>query len=166
MKKLLLLLLIGCFTNILLAQDFEVPENYKLNKAEDYAKYEQDVIKCVDWLQKTPLATQPEKRKNANKFLLAWVMGSPNVHLVISDKIVTFMEPNADLLLVFMGGWTKYALETKAFDDKVGGNLAGVEAVIDFYTRNQKMLLKDKNVEKYIEMKNKGTLKKYIAKKA
>jgi hypothetical protein len=148
------------------SQDFEVPKNYKLDKAEDYAPYEQDVIKCFDWLMKTPINEKTAKRKEANAFLLKWLSGSPNVHLEIKQEIVTFMGTSPDLLMIFMGGWAKYSLESKDFNNKIAGSLAGIESVIEFYTKNKGLMPKDKNVEKYIKMKDKGTLKGYIEKNA
>lgn len=166
MKKLTFVLLFVTMTIGLNAQDFEVPKNYTLDKVEDYASYEQDVINCVGWLMKTPLNVETEKRKNANAFLLKWLTGSPNVHLDIKQEILTFMTTSPDLLMIFMGGWAKYSLETKDFDDKVAGNHAGIISVIDFYTKNKELMRKDKNVEKYIKMKEKGKLKDFIKKNA
>lgn len=166
MKRLLLTLVAVALTAELFAQDFTVPQNARLEKVEDYATYEQHVISCVDWLMKTPVNEQTEKRKEAHAFLLKWLTGSPNVHLEIKQEIVTFMGSSPDLLMIFMGGWTKYALESKDFDNKVAGNLAGIESVIEFYQNNKAFLSKDKNVKKYIKMKDKGTLEEYIAQNA
>lgn len=150
----------------LFGQDFNVPKDYKLVKAEDYAPHEQEIINCVDWLIKTPLNEQPEKRKEANAFLLKWLTGSPNVSLEIKQEIVTFMGTSPDLLMIFMGGWAKYSLESKGFNNKVEGSKAGINSVIEFYKSNRQVLPKDKNVEKYIKMKDKGTLSEYIEKNA
>jgi hypothetical protein len=92
--------------------------------------------------------------------------GSPNVSIDIKPEIVTFVGDTPELLLIFMGGWAKYSLESKDFKNKIGGSTAGIEAVIEFYTKNKDLLSKDKNIEKYIKMKDKGTLKDYIEKNA
>jgi len=157
------------FTSItwgLFAQDFEVPRNYKLEKPEDYARYEQDVLKGYEWLMNTPHHQQADKRKSVNAFLLTWMSGSPDVHLEIQPAIVTFVETSPDLLMMFLGGWTKYALESRDFDNKVAGSLAGIESVIAYYSKNKGSMAKDKNVEKYLKMKSKGKLKDYIEKNA
>jgi hypothetical protein len=117
-------------------------------------------------LTNTPVQTQPEKRKEANAFVIVWLTGSPNVSVEIDSEIVNFMDQNPELLMIFMCGWTKYSLETKDYKNKISGNQKGIEAVIDFYTRNRENLKKDKNVEKYIKMKDKGTLVEYITNKA
>jgi hypothetical protein len=166
MKTITLTLILATISLGLFSQDFEVPENYKLDKSEDYAIYEQDVIKCFEWLMKTPINEHATKRKEANAFLLKWLSGSPNVHIEIKQEIVTFMGTSPDLLMIFMGGWAKYSLESKDFKNKIAGSKAGIESVIEFYTRNKDFLKKDKNIEKYIKMRKKGTLKAYIEKNA
>ena len=162
MKKLLLTLLLVSTFSGLFAQAFEVPKNFNPKTADDYAPYEADVIKSVDWLMSMPFVLEKQKREQVNAFLLKWITGSPNVHIDIKPEIVTFIGGTPDLLMIFMGGWTKYSLETKKFDDKVGGSLAGLNSVIEFYLNNRKSLPKDKNIEKYIKMKEKGELEDYV----
>jgi hypothetical protein len=166
MKRTTLTMIYTIIAFSLFAQDYQVPQNLKLNKAEDYAQYEQDVINCVNWLMKTPVQEQANKRKEANAFLMKWLTGSPNVQIEIKEKIVTFMKSSPDLLMVFMGGWAKYSLESRDFKNKVFGNLAGIDAIIEFYTKNKSKMPKDKNVEKYIKMRDKGTLKEFVEKNA
>lgn len=145
---------------VLQAQEFNVPKNYILVKAEDYAPYEQDVLNSIDWILTTPNDEQLSKRNEINNFLLKWIAGSPTVSIEIHPEIVTFMGSSPDLLMMFLGGWTKYSIETKEYKDKVGGNIAGLEAVINFYTQNE--LPKDKNVEDLIKLHKNGKLKGYI----
>jgi hypothetical protein len=166
MKKLFSILMFTILTFNLVAQEFEVPKNYVLKQKEDFSKYEGDVLKGIDWLLQTPINTQTEKRKEINTFIIAWLTGSPDVSIEIKTEIVSFMKPNADLLIVFMCGWTKYSLETKDYKNKIKGNLSGIEAVIEFYVKNKENLKKDKNVEKYIKLKEEGKLEDYISKNA
>lgn len=166
MKKTLLTLFISALSLGVYAQHFEVPADYKLIAKEDYAPYEQDVVNCVDWITNTPLNMEADKRKDANAFLLKWVSGSPTVHIEIKEEVVTFLGSSPELLMVYLGGWTRYSLQSKDFDNKVEGSLAGIESVIDFYSKNKAFLPKDKNIEKYIKMKEKGKLREYIEKKA
>src|ERR1700742_2224309 len=83
------------------AQSYPVPENYTLKVKEDYAKYESDIIKTIDWLQQTPWSEQPE-RKKANAFVLAWLTGSPDVNLTInSDILMQYCNKNGELLMTY-----------------------------------------------------------------
>jgi hypothetical protein len=166
MRKTLLTLVLVAISTGIFAQDFEVPKNLKLDKPDDYALYEKDVLNCINWLMSTPINEQAEKRKEANAFFIMWLTGTPNVQVDINSKIVNFMKSSPDLLIIFMVGWTKYSIETQDSKDKVAGNLAGIEAVIEFYSKNKANMKKDKNVEKYIKMKEDGTLKEFIEKNA
>jgi hypothetical protein len=149
------------------AQDFNVPQNYKLEKAEDYAPFEEAVLSGIEWLINTPLNEQTDKRKEVNAFLITWLIGSPYVHLEIKSEIVTFVNSETpDFLLIFMSGWAKYSITTKDYDNKVAGSLAGIEAVINFYNQNKKSLPKDKSIEKYIKLQKDGKLKEFIEKNA
>jgi hypothetical protein len=149
-------------TAMVYAQECDVPKDYVLEKPEDFAFYESDILKCINWLLNTPVNDQPTKRKEVNAFVLKWISGSPNVTIEMNMKIADFAKPNPELLMIFMCGWTKYSLESRVFNDKVMGNLKGVEAVIDFYTKNKAALEKDKNAEKYIKLKEQGKLEEYI----
>lgn len=162
MKKLFLSLLISFIFAGLYSQDFQVPANYVLDKAEDYSKYENEIIQACNWVISTPINEQAEKRKEVNGFILKWLTGCPYLSLEIKTEIMNFMKPNPDLLMIFMAGWTRYSLETKDFNNKVNGNLKGIESVIEFYLKNKGDLKRDKNVEKYIEMKESGSLEEYI----
>ncbi|MCZ8020508.1 MAG: hypothetical protein O9302_08310 [Cyclobacteriaceae bacterium] len=162
MKTIKLTLILTVLSFGTFAQTFEIP-NYKLQNAEDYDTSENDIVNCVDWLMKTPINDQVDKRKDANAFLMKWISGSPKVHIEIKQEIVTFMD-SPDLLMIFIGTWAKYSIESKDFNNKINGTMTGIESVIDFYTKNKGQISKNKGVEKYIKMKEKGTLKEYVEK--
>lgn len=166
MKKLFFVSLLAVFAIQGHAQDFEVPKNYSFKTQADYDSYEAEVLKGIEWLLNTPIKTQPQKRIEANAFILQWLTGTKTVSITIKSEIVTFMEPNNDLLMIFMCGWARHVLQTGDNKNNLAGNLKGVEAVMDFYTKNKDDLRKDKNVEKYLKMKNEGTLEAYIARNA
>jgi hypothetical protein len=159
--QLIITFLLVSFTYVR-SQDFEVP-SYTLKKAADFAQYEKDIIAAVNWLAATPVQDQVSKRGDATRFLIEWLTGSPNVSVEINGEIVNFTKPNTELLIMFMGGWTKYVLETND-KSKLKGNLSGIEMVIAFYQKSRKDLKRDKNVEKYVEMKEKGTLEEFLKK--
>lgn len=162
MKRLTLLLIL-IFPISLFAQDFTVPD-YKFEKAEDFAPYNEEVLRGIDWILETPLGEQADKRKTIYAFLMAWMTGSPDVHIVVDQNIVTSMGgPNPDLLMIFLSGWTQYAL-TSDKKENLRGNLRGIEAVIAFYKKNNGVIQKDKNVDKYIKLQEKGKLEEEIQK--
>jgi len=163
MKKLLLLSLL--FISITASsQEFEVPKAYSFLELEDYENQRSNVIKAVNWLESTPINEQTTKRKAANAFLTKWLAGSTDVRINIDPDIVTFSDCD-DCLMIFMGSWTRYALENKDYNNDFKGNIEGVEAVISLYEKNRETLGNMKAVEKYIKQKNKGKLEDYIKSK-
>lgn len=143
------------------AQEFDVPK-YKMETAEDYSKYEQDVVACVNWLEATPMTEQELKRKEANAFLVKWISGSPTVTIELNVAMVKFMDKNPALLSMFMGGWARYVIEHKD-DNKVKGTLAGLRSVIKVYNMGRGVK-KDKEIEKLHKLDQKGELENWIRK--
>jgi hypothetical protein len=161
-KLFLGILMLTLMSVTAIGQDFQVPKNYKLAKNEDFAKYEKDIIACVNWLETSPLNKEPEKRKEANAFLLSWITGSPTVSVGINANIVNFNENNPELLMIFMGGWTRSVLESKPQDnDQVKGNVAGLRSVIKVYKMGNG-IVKDKKIEKLFKLEEGQELNKYV----
>lgn len=112
---------------------------------------------------KTPVGTRTKDRQSINAFVLQWITGSPTVSIELTESIVTYMG-NPDCLMMFLSGYTKYAIENKDGKNRFNGSLAGTLAVIDFYTANKKELGKIKAIEKLIKLKNKNKLEDFIKK--
>ena len=149
-------------TPFAMAQNFEVPKNYELKKAEDYAKYEKEIIDCVNWLENTPIDEERAKREEANVFLMVWMTGSPNVSIEINASILGSIDKNKELLLIFMGGWTKYAIENPIDQkDLIKCNMAGLKSVIKVYKMGNGVK-KDKNIEKLAKLDESGGLEKWV----
>lgn len=164
MKKTTLTLCLLLFVAFSNAQSYDLPKDIKLDSKEDYAKYEKDVIEATNWLIASPLSKETEKRKEVNAFLMVWLTGSPDVTIELNGEIVTFMDCG-ECLIIFMGGWAKYAIESKDYKDASKGNLAGIESVIEFYKKNKATIGKNKNIEKLIKLQDKKELADFIKSK-
>ena len=143
------------------AQSYPVPENYTLKAKEDYAKYEPDIIKTIDWLQQTPWGDQPE-RKKANAFVVAWLTGSPAVSLTInSDILMQYCNKNGELLMSYIGGYVKYALQHKSDFTVIQGDVEGVKAMIEKYNSDPGRI-KDDKMEKLTKIDKDGKLEAWV----
>ena len=118
---------------------------------EEFIASEKNVVATIDWLETTPFNQEENKRLKQKALLMVWITDSPTVTLEINAAILTFTKKNPDLLLTFMGGWTKYSLLNNYSTDQIQGNLAGLKSVIRVYKNLS--LKKDKEVEKLIEQK-------------
>jgi len=156
-------LLFFCIT--ISAQDYTVPKDYKFDNKEDYTAYEHQVKETINWILQTPLVKEASKRKDANAFLIAWLSGSPTVSVDVNTDFITFFKANSELLVIYIAGWTKYSLENDYSKDKLQGYKAGIETSVEFYKKNKSYLKKDKEIEKFEKLIEKGKLEEEIKKK-
>jgi len=98
-----------------------------------------------------------------NALLVAWLTNSPTVTLEINADVLDFTKKNPDLLILFMGGWTRYALQNNYSKDNVQGSIAGIRSAIKVYKTG--LLKKDKEMQKLVELDEKGGLEEYVRKK-
>lgn len=155
MKSILLTTLLALFATGLNAQQFNVPTEVTLEEPADYAQYENDVINCYEWLKATAPGEEQMKKDEANKFMITWILGSPNVSVEINPNIVTFMETSPEMLSIFLGAWAHYSLTNDHTQDKVKCTEAALNAVIDYYETFKDEVKKDENIEAFIKMKEK-----------
>lgn len=160
-KTIIFLSCIMCFFLSGYAQSINIPD-YKLDKPEDFAKYQPDILKCINWLESNPNTVEPEKRKMAEKFILEWIIGTPDVSIEINSAIAKFISSSPDLIVPYFCGGIKYVLNGGDNDDKVKVAIASLESVIRYYELNKPK--KDKEVEKIIKLNKSGGLQSWVAK--
>ncbi len=158
---LALFLTLASFTN---GQTFTVP-NYKFEKDSDYKKYEEYVLPCIDYLKNTPLEEEPQKRKEATAFLLAWMTGTPTTVIEMGTPLMegADINKNPEMMIMFMAGWTEYSLKhPERRDNKVALNVAGLETMMAFYEKNEKALKKDKKVKNLMKVAKEDQLGAWV----
>ncbi len=143
------------------AQEFTVPDIDDFKSEADYAKYEKEVIACANWLENTPLNQDRDKRAKANAFMIKWISGSPTVSIGIDEMVTKLADKNEQLLVLFMSGWTRYALENNYSKDNKRGYLEGLKSVVNVYKKGVD-IKKDKDVEKFVELSDKGELEAWV----
>ena len=153
-KILITLLLSVCIFQFNYAQDIIIPQNVKLKSEADYKNFETDVLNCLNWLEKTPINQHTAMRARANTFLVQWATGTPFVTIDMQSFQVDVTKKNASLLMTFIGGWVKLALENPTKNiSKLEGNIAGFQSLIKVYSNNKTSgIKKDKRLEKLLKM--------------
>jgi hypothetical protein len=159
-NKLLLLSVCSIFSFSVFAQDAELLESLPKTK-EEFKTSESRVLATINWLESTPLNQDEAKRKQQNALLIAWITDSPTVTIELNSNVLTFTKKNSDLLIIFMGGWTKFALENAYSKDVFVGSLAGVKAAIKFYKMGNG-IKKDKAMDKLVTLEENGELAKWV----
>jgi hypothetical protein len=155
------ILLLG-FSTFSVAQKADLLDSLPTTK-EGFIASEKNVLATIDWLENTPIDQETNKRKAQSALLLAWLINTPTVTIEFNAAITNFNKKNADLLTIFMGGWTRYTLQNNYSKDVVMGSLAGIKAVTKAYKTGQ--YKKDKEVQKLVEMEEKGELEDWVKKK-
>lgn len=160
-KKAFLLTASLIFTYNLFAQNGELLDKLPGDTKEEYIKSEPKVLATINWLENTPMDTEETKRKQQLALLTAWIVNSPTVTIEVDSKILTFTKKNSELLIIFMGGWTRYVLQNSYSKDNFKGNLAGIKSAIKVYKMDNG-IKKDKAMEKIITMDENGELEQWI----
>jgi|SRR5690554_6659447 len=163
MKRFLLTIFLMTASLCSFSQEFNIPD-YKIQSPKDCDQYNNDVLKAIDWIMNTPPNKETEKQLKTRQFLIQWMTETKAVSIYINSDILTFIDKNEDLLIIFMCGSSKYGLENNVRSNRVEMTAAGIEFCIDYYNKYKNILKKDKNLEKYIKMKDEGTLRTYLAK--
>ena len=163
MKNSKVLLLLALSTSLSFAarsQDDKMLDSLPQTR-EEFVRSEKAVINTVNWLENTPVDQQTELRSQRKAQLIAWITNSPTVTLEINEKLVPFIKKNPELLIIFMGGWTKYSLENSYSKDPVQCNLAGIESAIKVYKLGVGVK-KDKAMDKLVGLAQQGNLAQWV----
>jgi hypothetical protein len=163
MKNLIALLLITICIGQAIAQEFEVPKIEEFKSEDDFARFEKDIIACANWLEATPLNQEKEKRTAANAFMIKWVSGSSTVTIGIDEVVGKLADKNEELLVLFIGGWTRYVLQNNYSKDGKKGYLEGLKSVIAVYKKGV-AIKEDKDVEKMVKLFDAGELEEWVNK--
>lgn len=162
-NKIIIFLFLISFINIhtVFAQDFKVPKGYSFKTAEDFKKYEPDILKCIEYMENAPVNDTSNSRKKINSFLLEWLTDVPYIHITVNSAVMKLTNENAGFLLIFLGGWAKYSILNPDDKEMVNGYLAGIESILNSY-RNGKGVNEDKAVLELIKIQENGKLREWV----
>lgn len=162
MKKILFLIVLGVsFGFCTVAQTtFEVPKDYKLVAREDYAPYKKDIVAATKWLEETPIGTEEKKRKEVNKFVIAWLAGSPDVTIIMTDELLQILRKHENYMAVYFGSYSSDVIQNKE-SNNFSAAKAGALSLIKVYQNGSK-IKKFKAMDDLVAAYQKGVLDSYI----
>jgi len=163
MKKILLSVALGISLiagQNVQAQKLQIPQKCKLENKQDYQTHEKDVLACINWLERTPLGKEEDTRKEASQFVITWVSGSPYVVLKVSSYVLRLSEVDKEMLLLFMGGGTRYQIQSKD-TSSLPTNMAGLQAVMRYY-KGDNGAAKNDLMDSLIVMDGQGKLSSWV----
>ncbi len=97
---------------------------------------------------------------------MQWATGTPTVTIEMQSFQLDLTKKNSGLLMDFIGGWIKYAIENPSEKKNTqAGKIAGINSLIKVYSANKvNGMKKDKRIEKLIKM-DESDLQKWVVKK-
>ena len=136
MKKVLLFFLL--FTSISFSYSQELPDikSIKLNKKSHFKDNEPTILKVVNYLFETPIDKKNRDRADAGQFLIKWMNGTPEYTFYLEEKETNYFDTDADLMLMYMAGLTKFTLENKAIKNQKELVLGTMKLILP-YLNNQ-----------------------------
>lgn len=148
---------------MMFSQSFQVPKDVEFETEEDYRSYDPYVLKGIYWLENTGVEDEIDKRQETTAFLMKWMTGAPHVSIGLQAFTVELTEKNPDLLMTFLGGWTKFALENPSSkNDVVLATRSGIESMLKVYNLNRGDGMKrDRKLERLMKF-NKSELEDWI----
>ncbi|HET9505955.1 MAG TPA: hypothetical protein VFO93_20580 [Hymenobacter sp.] len=139
-----------------------VPASYSFKAASDYDRYVPQVLATIDWLETSPLPNDSEERRAANTFLVQWISGSPTVSVAIEEYVSDLSYNDGALLIAFMGGWTRHALQNPGTKDKLALATAGIQNMLA--THKAQSGTGNKKLEEVGALAVKGKLPEWVKK--
>lgn len=160
MRKLILFLLL--FSASMLnsySQESPKVKHIKLNKKSHYKSAEPEVLKLVNYLFETPIDSKNYTRKEAGEFLIRWMNGTPDYVFVLEDKEINYFNTDADLMLTYMAGLTKFTLQHPTIKDQKQLIIGTMKLVLPYLDQqvdkknwsNQLWQLNDANLKSRLE---------------
>ena len=162
-------------------EDSLIPFDYTETDPQEFYKYEQNVLNCVDWLINTPIDEHTIDRQVISQFVLIWVQATPSVAINYDPKLLEFaqnIQHQEEVLMVYIGGYMAGLLREKEAQgklnqmtvvpkgtnkaDRITGATNAIESTLKFYELNKDVIGRNRTLERYKKMQKEGTLNEYI----
>ena len=127
---------------------------------EAYVRSEANVLKTIQWLNSPESNNDKALRKRQMALLTTWLINSPTVTIELQEEFMNYKKNNSELLIYYMAGWTKYALENNYSKDPLQCNLHAIRNVIHAYSTFT--YKKDKRVIKFQKLDEENKLEEWI----
>lgn len=119
------------------AQELPNLKHVKLNKKAHFKATEQLTLKVVDYLFETPIDKKNRLRTEAGQFLIDWMNGTPDYTFRLDEKETNFFNTDADLILMYMAGLTKYMLNNPQVKDQKTQVLGAMTIVLPYLNQQE-----------------------------
>ncbi|RYE90773.1 MAG: hypothetical protein EOO37_02130 [Cytophagaceae bacterium] len=94
--------------------------------------------------------------------MVEWISGSPTILVAIAEYVTDLYNKDGDLLIAFVGSWTRHALQNPGTKDKLVLATAGLNDLIATY--KAKGGTGNKRLEELGKLSTKGQLSDWVKK--
>lgn len=159
MKKTTILFFAFALMGTWVQAQFSHLKDVKLQSADDFNEYAEQVLDCSDYLLLTPYDKKDSERQVATDFVIRWMQVAPQFSLNISENIKLLTEEKEDLLGLYITCFAKQVLENKEnhVNDKLLENNT-INLFLDYCANPLNKIKLTKEMKKVIELKDSGKL--------
>ncbi len=144
-------------------QGYRVPRNYSFESKDSYHKYDKDIIRFANWIEKVVPGEDKDYVRQGSRFFYEWLTGCNYVQFKPNVRIDGMLADHPEFKLYYQAGWARYALKN-AGAKKEDCSYAGLKLVLKVYLENRAMF-KDKNLDELAKYDDEDRLKNWIKQK-
>ena len=127
-----------------------VPDSVVFRTAEDAHQHNVDAMAaCKFYMTHT---IDSKGMPNVKKYIVAWSVASPDVHINIGTQVADWTKTNVDYLTAYLAGCSFYALTSHQKEWNKETFARGVYEVLKSYESNKDVLGKNENLDKLLEL--------------
>ncbi|HAI84362.1 MAG TPA: hypothetical protein DCL43_11900 [Chitinophagaceae bacterium] len=163
MKAFLCSCLLAVFATVAMGQAIPNVASYTLTAKEDYAKANEAVLQCANYLLSAPMNEQDIDRVNASAFVLKWMTGTPDFTFGLDATVANASKKDEQVLFLYMAAMSKIALENPA--KAKDGDFVRLQAwslLLNYYSNPANKMKKNKALNKLVDALNQNQLAKEI----
>ena len=138
----------------------DMPKEFSWNTAADYQRDRALVKDVLQWLCKTPMGLDIQKRGEANYFVMQWLSGTPEFTLDFSTQILPFAKDDESLLSPIIHGMALYVMDHPSEKDQVKLHVKGLETLARLVEQSEE-LSENKELKPMMKAYRKGKIKEY-----
>jgi len=159
--RIVLVMLIICLPLSLIAQDHSTFDDIKLTDSISCLDAQTKVLECCDYLLKSPCVY------NVNDFLKAmfiakWMGATPDFLFSFEDGFSASLKGDLNLSGRYFASMAKVAIENSIKQNSVDFQLKAITTVLEYSELPINKVTITKDLKKYIDAKNDGSLKDLI----
>lgn len=165
MKNTFFISAVICLASVMMcnAQDYSTLQDVELKDKADFAKAEDKILECTQYILTTPMDDENKNRIHAMQFILRWMEGTPDYTFTLDETVARLAQTSDEVLGVYMACMCRYVLKNKekANDDKeVKYN--SVLMLIDYAQDPDNEVEISGEMQNLIQAKKENRLKEYI----